>query len=279
MRKTLVIGVLIMSAISGLFAGGSADFPPLPGHEHRVNFGLFNVGYERIQSDSLYTGIEAKLASFILSEKDKIKSMDHYVNGEIRLGYNHTLGLSDTVLGYGGVGFSAFSIEKQDGKLRNWNYGTLGVKYLHQFGSIFEMGLHVKGFKSISQKRYAYSKTKKANDSSSKIIEMKADSLSLNEEKSTSENTEEFITATESENLAPQFVTFNFINEKDHGKTNLTAVKVNDSRFMMQIGVPMIWHVGSQKNWEIQIEPYYMQIPNEDLTHIIGSNVTVGYRY
>lgn len=254
MRKVLVAGIVFLSPLITLSADGMPMNASINSvHEHRINFGLLNLGYERIQSDSIYTGFDIKMASFLLNEKDKNKSLDHYVNGEVRLGYNHTLSEMDSLTAYGGVGFSVFVVEKEEGKLRNWNYATLGVKYLHQFGEIFEMGLNMKGFKSISQKRYEIGKAQKIE---SEIPDLFEGDQSLS-----------------------TLPTTKFHNENDHRKTNFTAVNIDDSRFVMQIGIPMIWHVGANKNWEIQFEPYYMQIPNVDLTHIIGSNLAIGYRY
>lgn len=254
MRNIVIAGIVGLSPFITLIADGNPDAVPLvPVHEHRVNFGLLNLSYERIQPDSIYTAIETKFSSYLLNEKDDSKTVNHYLNGEIRLGYNYNPTAADSINGYGGVGFSAFSVENKEGKLRNWNYATLGVKYLHQFGEIFEMGLHMKGFRSISQKRYAYEKVKETDAEIPRIIE--------------------------EEGSLPRIEIIKFHNENGARKTNLTAVKVNDSRFVMQIGVPMIWHVGANKNWEIQFEPYYMQIPNVNLTHIIGSNIGIGYRY
>lgn len=254
MRKVVFASMLAIGPFVTLMADGIPETDRLiPGHEHRVNFGLLNIGYERIKPDSVYTAFDANVSSILLTEKDNSKSIDHYVNGEVKIGYNHSLTFNDNLIGYGGVGFSIFAVEKQDGKLRNWNYGMLGVKYLHQFGEIFEMGLHFKGHMSISQKRYAAAKVKKVQP--------------------------ELVEETTDETELPILPVIKFQNDKGTGKTNFSAVKVNDTRFVMHIGVPMIWHIGANKNWEIQFEPYYMQIPNEKLTHIIGSNVALGYRY
>lgn len=249
----MIAGLIALSPFVSLFADGKSDLPPIPHHEHRINFGLFNIGYERIQPDSIYTGVDMKVASFLLNEKDNSNTLNHYVNGEIRLGYNHQLDVADCVTGYAGVGFSVFSAEKQEGKLRNWNYTTAGVKYLHQFGEIFEMGLHLKGHLSLSQKRYIATKAKKP--------EMKQPDFFIFDDPE-----------------SPRIEANEDISEGSR-KTSLTAVNVDDSRFIVQIGVPMIWHVGENKNWEIQFEPYYMQIPNKSLTQIIGSNLSIGYSY
>jgi hypothetical protein len=261
MKKIVFAGVLILCPILNLVADSRSESAAiLQSHEHKINFGLLNIGYERVKSDSLYTGVDMKVASILQTKESNKNNLDIFMNGEIRLGYNYQMALNDHVTGYGGVGFSLFSFEKQEGKLKNWNYGTLGVKYLHQFGETFEMGVHMKLCRSISQKRYLCEERKSKPKQSTKVVPDKdeIDRVILQE---------------------GRLPTFQFMNENVNKTYHLTAVEVNDTRFLMQLGFPMIWHVGSQKNWEIQLEPYYMQIPNDDLTHIIGSNLNIGYRY
>lgn len=257
MKKVMFAAALLTSPLIGLIADeGETPTPLVPVHEHRINFGLLNIGYERIQPNSVYTGLDAKIGSFIHNEKEKSQILNNYVNGEIRLGYNFLLNPVDSLTGYGGVGFSVFSVEKEEGKLRSWNYGALGAKYFHQFGEIFEMGIHFKCHMGISQKRYIAVKTKKAKTEV------------LGTEKRDRPETEIVTSVTPAIKL-----------QSENTETNLTAVRVSDSRFIIQLGLPLVWHVGAQKNWEFQFEPYYMQIPNKKLAHIIGSNIAVGYRY
>lgn len=269
--KRLLLGNIVALCPFFLIADGNCQPPIMPDgkvayessyhkinckakvYEHRFNFGLLNIGYERISPNSVYTGFDARMASIINTDVNKVKSIDHYANGELRLGYNHQIGDVDRVTGYGGIGFSVFSVEKEAGKLKNWNYGMVGAKYLHQFGPIFEMGLHLKGYMSISAKRYEADKPKKIKS----LVIPKV--VKANE-------------------ALPQISTIEFVNQNGN-ESHLTAVKVNDSRWLTELGVPLIWHVGEKKNWEIMIEPYYMQIPNEKLTHIIGSRAAMGYYF
>ena len=248
MKRFILAHILALSPF--LLVADGSGIPPTPNYEHRFNFGLLNLGYERILPDSVYTGFDVRMASILNTTDNKVKSVDHYVNGELRIGYNHQIGDMDRITPYTGIGFSVFSIEKEQGKLKNWNYGTIGAKYLHRFGNTFEMGMHLKGYLSISAKRYESKKEESESVSLPYILE--------------------------EEGKIPRIA---FSNENNHGKNTLTAVKVNETRWLTEIGIPLIWHVGDQKNWEIMIEPYYMQMPNEKLTHIIGSRAEIGYHF
>jgi hypothetical protein len=189
-------------------------------HEHRLNFGFLNVGYERIQQNSIYVGADIKGTFVYTLDGEKEDYIDHFFNGELRMGYNHAFTERDVLTPYAGLGFSVFKFEKKDGNLRDWNYAIIGAKYSHQFGDIFEMGAHLKTYLSIQEKRTS------------------------------------------------------LIEEKKKYKFN-----IKDSRWMMEASLPMIWHVGATKNWEIQLEPYYMQIPNGKRLHLLGSRLSFGFRF
>ena len=261
MRKVILSGIVICAPLLSLFADGGpapvAYVPPksqdlrisekgLPEHEHRVNFGFVNVGYERIKNDSIYTGVETKLTTVWNTDNSKSKPLDHFINWEVRLGYNHSVSDSDIFVPYIGTGFSAFSVQKTDGKVKSWSYGTAGLKYFHQFGPIFEMGIHLKGYLSINQRR--------------------------NVVKTVDTPKEESITTIGIIGDVPEF---------DNAKTEVKLVtkRVKDTRWISEVGIPFVWHVGEQKNWEIHFEPYYLQIPNAKITHLIGSRLACGYRF
>ena len=271
MRNIVVSGILLLGPTLGLIAddGAFIQAPPkvIPinaGIEHSFKFGLLNLGYERIKTDCVYTGVETKIASILNMEDSKNKTLDHYINGEVRIGYNLGMGDLDVITPYGGVGFSVFSIEKAEGKLKNWNYGALGVKYMHKFGEIFEMGLHIKGAMSISQKEY---QTFSAPSKKEKSIKFEGTGT-VGADRTMAHTGDKDI-------RKPATTTF----DNDDGKDHLTAVKVTDSRWVTEIGLPMVWHLGDEKKWEIHCEPYYAQIPNRNLTHVVGSRLALGYRY
>jgi len=187
-------------------------------HEHRINFGIVNLGYERIKMNCIYIGADAKLTSFYAVDHKKNDPLNYFVNGELRMGYNHVLSGEDILIPYAGIGFSVFKIEKEDGNIRDWNYATIGMKLFHRFGPIFEMGVHGKGYYSIQQKRVDLDSSKQKRSS-------------------------------------------------------------KDTRWMVEASIPFIWHIGEMKNWEVQLEPYYLQIPNAKRLHLLGSRLSFGYRF
>ncbi len=262
MRNIILSGVVFCAPLLSLIADGAPCpvryVPPkaqdlrisekgIVSHEHRVNFGFVNLGYERIKNDSIYTGLESKLTTVWNTSGTKTKPLDHFINWEVRLGYNHSATDSDIFVPYLGTGFSVYSVQKIDGNVKSWSYGTAGIKYFHQFGPIFEMGIHLKGYLSINQKRTVV-KTEQVEVPASTVI------------------------AAAIESDVPEFS-----NAKTEVK--LVTKRVRDTRWISEIGIPFIWHVGAEKNWEIQFEPYYLQIPNAKITHLIGSRLNFGYRF
>jgi hypothetical protein len=222
MKNIVALGLL---AASTAFADGDLRdtvFIPVK-HEHRINFGLVNLGYERIKSDSIYVGIDVNLNAFWNpnGKVDNTYRLDHSLNGEIRVGYNLSLSVRDSVRPYISLGHTVYSLEKAHGNTKNLSLGSGGIKYLHQFSDTFEMGIHLKGSVGFAQKRYLLDET----------------------------------------------------------KDSLMVVNVDNSVWVPEFGIPMNWHVGQNKNWEIQFEPYYIQIPNLDRTHIMGSRLALGYRF
>jgi hypothetical protein len=222
MKNIVVLGLL---ATSTAFADGDfRDTVFIPArHEHRVNFGLLNLGYERIKSDSVYVGIDVNHNTFWNSKgkADNTYRLDHFLNGEIRVGYNFFLSPVDSLTPYVSIGHTIYTLEKAHGNTKNLSLGSGGIKYLHRFGETFEMGIHVKGCLGFSQKRYLL----------------------------------------------------------DEEKRSLVIIDVDDSIWLPEFGIPMNWHVGQNKNWEIQFEPYYVQIPNIERTHVLGSRLALGYRF
>ena len=222
MKKIAILGLISMS--SAFADNPIIDVIEIPvKHEHRVNFGLLNVGYERIKSDSVYVGGDVKLNPIwnATGSGDNEYRLDHYINAEFRIGYNHSFSLRDSVTPYFGLAHTLYSLKKIDGNTKHLSSASVGIKYLHAFGETFEMGLHIKGSIGFYHQRY----------------------------------------------------------QLDDEKEYLVSVKTGDSVWVPEFGLPMNWHVGVQKNWEIQFEPYYMQIPNAERAHLLGSRLALGYRF
>lgn len=230
----------------------------LMSHEHKISFGFLNFGYERIQRDSVYVGTDAKFSSIYSLNRSKSDPLDYFVNGEVRLGYNFAPTKIDTIVPYAGMGFSMFSLEKRNGNLRDWNYATAGFKLSHQFGEIFEMGLNMKTYISIRQKRTAIIVKKKK---AATVIATRPHDVG--------------VVRTDFDNETPNVQ----LPEIEIPEFERKKISVKDTRWMMEVSLPLTWHFGSNKNWEGTLEPYYLQIPNAKRLHLIGSRISFGYRF
>ncbi len=45
-----------------------------------------------------------------------------------------------------------------------------------------------------------------------------------------------------------------------------------------EIGVPLIWHLGCAKRWDIQLEPYFLKLTFSEPQNIYGTRLLFGYR-
>jgi len=259
----------------------SGDLQPIAKepHEHRLNFGFMNLGYERIMPNSTYVGADVKLTPFYNYDADSHHTLNYFINGELRMGYNHSFTKNDQLIPYGGIGFSVFKFEKKEGKIRDWNYATAGAKYLHQFGEIFEMGLNVKAYRSIQEKRTSVVKAKKKkphpviiNTNKVKMQDKMGNKLILVNGKLQVDKDNVIMQPIPE---VPQLPNPETVIAKLEAKT----VSFKDASWMLEVGMPFIWHLGETKNWEIQLEPYYMQIPNGKRMHLLGSRLSFGFRF
>jgi hypothetical protein len=213
MKKILFLSLAACAALL-------AESEPLPKYNHKINIGLLNLGYEYTKADTVYAGVDGNFSSLWLSKNDNSYQQMNYINFEMRLGYNISVGVADSITPYFSGGHTYFDSEKEAGNIINWTYGAAGVKYIHDFGNIFSMALHVKGAMSLIEKKYVF---------------------------------------------------------KDYSMMKITSY--NDMHFFPMVGIGMIWHFGDTRNWEINLEPYYTQIPNSNTQHIIGSKLLLGCRY
>lgn len=46
-----------------------------------------------------------------------------------------------------------------------------------------------------------------------------------------------------------------------------------------EIGIPLIWRVGPQKRWDIQLEPYFLKLDFAEVQNIYGTRLLFGYRF
>ena len=46
-----------------------------------------------------------------------------------------------------------------------------------------------------------------------------------------------------------------------------------------EIGIPLIWRVGSKRRWDIQLEPYFLKLDFAEVQNIYGTRLLFGYRF
>lgn len=65
------------------------------------------------------------------------------------------------------------------------------------------------------------------------------------------------------------------VNYNALGRTYASGKK----EWKVEFGLPLIWHVGDTKQWEILLEPYYIQLPTTYNAEFLGTRLTFGYRF
>lgn len=46
-----------------------------------------------------------------------------------------------------------------------------------------------------------------------------------------------------------------------------------------EIGIPLVWYLGSSRRWEIQLEPYFLKLDFTEVQNIYGTRLLFGYRF
>lgn len=46
-----------------------------------------------------------------------------------------------------------------------------------------------------------------------------------------------------------------------------------------EVGLPLIWYVGSHKRWDIQLEPYFLKLDFAEVQNIYGLRLLFGYHF
>lgn len=64
-----------------------------------------------------------------------------------------------------------------------------------------------------------------------------------------------------------------------HFKFHEGKAKTHDNMWGGAIGVPFIWHVGSAKQWDITLEPYFLKLDFSDVQNVYGAKVLFGYSW
>lgn len=58
-----------------------------------------------------------------------------------------------------------------------------------------------------------------------------------------------------------------------------TRLKEYDNMWGGEIGIPFVWHLGSSRRWEIQLEPYFLKLDFSEIQNIYGTRLLFGYRF
>lgn len=131
-----------------------SEYPPYATqYANRVNFGIPRLGYERIKPDSVYFGIEAwrvyRLGNATF-EKDILEA-------EARVGYNFFFdGREHFTPIIGGGYFKDFARHRQ--RKQGIAYGTFGFLYDHEFNSVFNLGVNMKGLVGYTVNKHGHVK-------------------------------------------------------------------------------------------------------------------------
>lgn len=122
-----------------LHAAPSETATPFIEYHNRIAVVSFNhFVYERIKPDAFYTGVEGWAVPTL--------NYNFIVEGEYRAGYNFFWNGRDHLTPLAGVGFfKDFANFYYDNAKPGIVYGTLGFLYDHEFTSVFNLGVNVKG--------------------------------------------------------------------------------------------------------------------------------------
>jgi len=66
---------------------------------------------------------------------------------------------------------------------------------------------------------------------------------------------------------------------KEWVKIHDVIIKGDGEDWGMEMSVPFVWHLGENKEWEIQAEPFYKQMPKIASNDFVGTRLTLGYRF
>ena len=156
MKKRFSTIALFLSAPFLAHADGAQTQQTQPEfHEYHNRMTAFcptHITYERIKTDSIYVGVESWVASAVNHHSNMV------FESEFRMGYNFFWNGRDHFTPLAGVGYL---IDFQEHHHHTHHkpgivYGTLGFLYDHEFNSVFNLGINVKGLigGGVGQKRF-----------------------------------------------------------------------------------------------------------------------------
>lgn len=148
MRAAIFASLLAFSPV--IWAKGT----PILEKHHKINFSPLQFGYEYTHQNNFYAGADLKFTPVYGVEGKESKKTNYFTNVEMRMGYAKDF--DDVhILGYAGIGYSHFRNWNKDIYLKDWSYLAFGVRPTYSFNSVFEVGIHLKGYRN-SQLTIAY---------------------------------------------------------------------------------------------------------------------------
>jgi hypothetical protein len=138
--KNTYLKLALSALLLPLFGYADEGHPKTtPFYEYHNRVALFSPShqtYERIKPDALYWGLEGWLVPTI--------NNNGLLDAEFRMGYNFFYNGVDHLTPFAGMGYIENFSKHHHHKL-GIAYGTVGFLYDHEFGSVFNMGINVKG--------------------------------------------------------------------------------------------------------------------------------------
>lgn len=115
--------------------------PVAPQYNSRIGVSFDRIVFDYNKADTLYFALDAWMPYFFSNSRN-----NHYgalYEAEVRLGYNFFMNGCDHVTPLFGTGYQFNNV----GNFHNakFAYATAGVRYYHEFNSVFGWGLYLKG--------------------------------------------------------------------------------------------------------------------------------------
>ena len=114
---------------------------------HKLNFSPFQFGYEYTHQNNFHAGADLKFTPMWGIDGKESKKTSYFTNVEMRMGYVRDFNKFH-IMGYGGIGYSHFKDWNNEVYLKDWSYLLIGLRPTYSITDVFEMGLHLKGYRN-----------------------------------------------------------------------------------------------------------------------------------
>lgn len=142
MKKWIMSFALLGSSV---FADEQINEPTMepvaPQYDNRFGFFFDRLVYERTKNDAMYFGLDGWMSYFFSHNRN-----NHFgamYEAEARVGYNLFYDGCDHFTPLVGGGYQYNNVGKFH--RAQFAYGTAGLRYLHEFNTVFGLGLYLKG--------------------------------------------------------------------------------------------------------------------------------------